>query len=238
MAEYIEQFWRSATDKDVARVMAGEVVEARFQDENKYSWFYSNLSGWSHYPYHWQDEASCFWRYCQVYAPDQWYIDKPEPGEGYRLLEKFPDEALQPGDEAFTVAGLWHKSEQARIGGRQVERIWYRRKIEQPKPEPKFKVGQRVMVARPKQKPSQHGGSDIDEFFGYADIVASVRENCEKSISYVLEGIDERAFPEDYLEAFVEPAVEPKHYTLQVGDTVETLSGLRLTVTEHGVEVT
>ena len=163
MAEYIEQFWRSATDKDVARVMAGEVVEARFQDENKYSWFYSNLSGWSHYTYHWQDEASCFWRYCQVYAPDQWFLDKPEPGEGYRLLGKFPDEPVQGGDFAYNGSG-WIELRDG-CNPTQYERIWYRRRIEPPKS-------------------------------------------------------------------------EPQHYTLAIGDTVETLNGFRLTVTEHGVEVT
>ena len=123
------------------------------------------MSGWQgNQPYKWIKATGSPFCECQVYAPPQWFLDKPEPGEGFRLLEKFPDEALQPGDEAVSVAGLWHRSEQARIGGRQVEGIWYRRRIEQPKP-------------------------------------------------------------------------EPQHYTLAVGDTVETLSGLRLTITEHGVEV-
>ena len=134
-------------------------------------------------------------------------IVKPDPGENYRLLEKSPVEALKPGDEFFVRATkFWYRSDNAETGGVQEASAWYRRKIEPVNP--KFAVGQRVMVVRPKQKPSQHGGSDIDEFFGYADIIASVRENGEKSISYVLEGIDERAFPEDYLEPFVEP-VEP-----------------------------
>ena len=210
-------------------------------------------------------------------------LEKPDPGENYRLLEKSPVEALKPGDEYF-VGGtiLWYRSDNAEFGGVQETCAWYRRKIEpvNPKfavgqrvkiigpktkpcthwigemdqhigrvdvvervhvygdksifvhlrgvkkfdfredylepavePNPKFAVGQRVRVVRPKQKPSQNGGSDIDEFFGYADIVASVRENGEKLISYVLEGIDERAFPEDYLEPVVEPveAKRPGH---------------------------
>ena len=133
---------------------------------------------------------------------------KPDPGEGYRLLEKFPDEAKLVTDEVY-LKDIQHWQQIGVDDGKQQEGYWYRRRIEQPKPEPKFAVGQRVRVVRPKQKPSQHGGSDIDEFFGYADIVASVRENGEKLISYALEGIDERDFPEGYLEPVVEP-VEAK----------------------------
>ena len=233
---YIERFWVPATSDHVTRVMAGETVEARFRDHAKGEWESSTLEGWQgHLPYKWIKATGSTYCECQVYDPPQWFLDKPDPGEGYRLLGKFPDEALQVGDEAVTVAGLWHKSEQARIGGRQVEGIWYRRKIEQPKPKPKYAVGQRVRVVRPKQKPSHHGGSDIDEFFGYADIVASVRENGEKLISYALEGIDERDFPEDYLEPVVE--LEPKHYVLKVGDTADVPSGYWINITEHGVEV-
>ena len=161
---YIEKFWRDATAADVARVMAGETVEARFRDLDREDWSEpTTLKGWTADGKRWL--GYCAWNFCQVYSPPRWWLDKPEPGEGYRLLAKEPDEALQPGDEAVSVAGLWHKSEQARIGGRQVEGIWYRRRIEQPKP-------------------------------------------------------------------------EPKHYVLQVGDTVETGNGFSLIVTEHGVEVT
>ncbi len=34
----IEQFWRDATADDVARVMKGETVEARFRDEESEGW--------------------------------------------------------------------------------------------------------------------------------------------------------------------------------------------------------
>ena len=161
MAEYIEQFWRPATSADVTRVMDAVTVEARFRDEDKDQWRNGCLQGWM--KGYWSANGA-MWTHCQVYSPPQYWLDKPEPGEGYRLLAKFPDEALQAGDEAASVAGLWHKSEQARIGGRQVKGVWYRRRIEQPKP-------------------------------------------------------------------------SSQHYTLAIGDTVETLNGLRLTVTEHGVEV-
>lgn len=161
--EQIEAFYRDATDKDVARVMKGEKVEARFQDQKNYSWFYSNLSGWKDGPFPWGDEAVCFWQFCQVYDPPQWYVDKPEPGEGYRLLAKFPAEALQPGDEVFQL-GAWRPSVNHSYSQGQSSENWYRRRIEQPKP-------------------------------------------------------------------------EPKHYTLQVGDTADVPSGHRITVTEHGIEV-
>ena len=207
-----EKFWRDATAADVARVMEGATIEARFRDCASGEWKCRALVGWSRGgesdSFVWASTGLVHWRYCQVYDPPQWFRDKPNPGDEYRLLGKFPDEALQRGDEALGTNGKWSQSYQAKSSGVQVDCIWYRRKIEPVNP--KFAVGQRVMVVRPKQKPSQHGGSDIDEFFGYADIVASVRENGEKLISYVLEGIDERAFPEDYLE----PVVEPVELTL------------------------
>ena len=136
-SERIEQFYRDATAADVARAMNGEEVEARFQDEKNYCWFYSNLSGWRHGPFPWGDEALCFWTYCQVYDPPQWFRDKPEPGEGYRLLGKLPDEDLQPGDEVWLERKEWVPSYGAATCDAQQADAWYRRRIEQPKPEPK-----------------------------------------------------------------------------------------------------
>ena len=139
---YIEKFWRDATAADVARVMAGEAVEARFRDDATERWIEGlRLGGWTkdnRYP--WLDESRSEWTHCQVYDPPQWFINKPEPGEGYRLLEKFPDEALQPGDEARLESGLWVRSDSADTGKPQQINAWYRRRIEQPKPEPKHYV--------------------------------------------------------------------------------------------------
>lgn len=139
---YIEKFWRDATAADVSRVMAGETVEARFRYGALERWVEGLLlAGWTkdnRYP--WLDESRSGWTFCQVYAPPQWYLDKPEPGEGYRLLAKFPDEALQPGDEAFEASGRWSTSYLVKSFGVQVEGVWYRRRIEQPKPEPKHYV--------------------------------------------------------------------------------------------------
>ena len=163
---YIEKFWRPATDKDVLRVMKGDEVEARFRDEVGERWVGgSRLGGWvkdNRYP--WLDESRSGWTHCQVYDPDQWYLDKPEPGEGYRLLGKFPDEPVQGGDFAFDRSMGWIEL-RGGCNPAQGQGIWYRRRIEQPKP-------------------------------------------------------------------------EPKHYVLQVGDTCDVPSGHRITVTEHGVEVT
>ena len=231
MSGYIEKFWRDATAADVARVMAGEVVEARFRDLDREDWSKpATLKGWTADGKKWL--GFCTWNCCQVYDPPQWFIDKPDPGEGFRLLAKEPDEAKLPTDEYFAPnCRQWIQVQGD--NGIQKPELWYRRRIEQPKPEPKYAVGQRVRVVKPKQKTAQNGGSDIDEFFGYADIVASVRENGGKFISYVLEGIDDRDFPEDYLEPVVEP--EPKHYTLQVGETVEFPDGAIVEALEKGI---
>lgn len=159
-----EAFYRDATAADVARAMKGEEVEARFSNK-MIGFFNSALNGWTKdcLPYVWVDGDGSHWKFCQVYAPPQWYVDKPEPGEGYRLLAKFPDEPVQVEDFVFEKHRGWVR---LRTGGdsTQVAGCWYRRKIEQPKP-------------------------------------------------------------------------EPKHYTLNVGDTIETPSLLRIAVTERGIEI-
>ena len=159
---YIEKFWRNATAADVARVMAGETVEARFRDHETQKWGVPfPLGGWCDGVWKKKDLAS--WNFCQVYDPPQWFIDKPEPGEGYRLLGKEPDEPVQGGDFFKNTGGRWIELTSG-CNPAQVECIWYRRKLE-PKP-------------------------------------------------------------------------EPKHYTLQVGDTISTPSWRQAIVTEHGIEVT
>jgi hypothetical protein len=134
----IEEFWRDATAEDVAKVMRGEKVEARFRDYDHADWTeFDLLGGFAtsiNYPVSWFDVGGVRWFLCQVYDPPQWYTDKPDPGEGYRLLEKFPAEDLQPGDEWFEPAPFetgWKVSHNER----QATFLWYRRRIEPNSPE-------------------------------------------------------------------------------------------------------
>jgi hypothetical protein len=135
MEEKIEQFYRDATADDVARVMKGEAVWARFRDDDTGPWYPRNLAGWS-------DSAFCCdsgsaWIKCQVYDPPEILKNKPDPGEGWRLLEKFPPEELQEGDEAWGnyQDNEWGKSDYAERGCRhQSGKLWYRRRIEKNNP--------------------------------------------------------------------------------------------------------
>ena len=236
---YIEKFWRPATDKDVVDVMNSKEIEARFRDGAADRWIgESSLGGWvkdTCYP--WLDESRSGWTYCQVYAPPQWFLDKPKPGEGYRLLGKFPDEALQPGDEAFNLrgGGKWEPSFNVETGYGQNESTWYRRRIEPPKLEPKFKVGQLVKIVGPVcgEGPIYNWTKDMDQFIGVVGTVRLKPTQDPEGIFYAVGDIVGWSFREDYLEAFV----EPKHYVLQVGDTVSTPSGRQAIVTELGIEV-
>jgi hypothetical protein len=74
------------------------------------------------------------WKQCQVYREPSWHAERPDPGPGRRLLGKFPDEELKPGDECFGASGEWGSSYYATIGGNQVSDIWYRRRIEPVEP--------------------------------------------------------------------------------------------------------
>ena len=128
----IEQFWRDATAEDISRMMKGENVNARFRDKNSHEWTASGelLAGYdSTEESKWIDDTGCPWRLCQVYDPPQWYLDKPDPGEGFRLLEKFPSEPKLATDDFWS--NLDKKWKLVASGsGLQEHGVWYRRRIE------------------------------------------------------------------------------------------------------------
>jgi hypothetical protein len=141
--EKIEQFWQDATADDVARVMAGETVEARFRDEDSETWkdgeFLGGCKAYRTRRIRFIDLDGVFWEQCQVYREPSWYANKPDPGPGYRLLGKLPDEPKLGTDEC------WNPSERKwqqvkNDDGIQEYQAWYRRRIEAVEPEPKHYV--------------------------------------------------------------------------------------------------
>ena len=129
----IEQFWRDAKHGDVARVMNREAVEARFRDRIDQEWKPGLLSGWSKIDksdsLQWVSSEGASWRYCQVYDPPQWYTDKPDPGEGYRILH--PDERVEKGDEYYSPANnMWLLSGSPDTCDCKQANFPYRRRIE------------------------------------------------------------------------------------------------------------
>ncbi len=136
----IEQFWRDATAADVARVMKGEKVEARFRDSVIHLWLERlaltgvniSLDGKPR----WIASKEKSWVFCQVYDPPQWWLDRPDPGEGWRLLEKFPDEMKGLDDEEWDVSErLWKWNPLIASLYDQHQTLWYRRRIEPNSPE-------------------------------------------------------------------------------------------------------
>jgi hypothetical protein len=145
-SEKIEAFWENATADDVARVMAGETVEARFRDDDHCGYTEGILAGWTKGDPSWlfsdQAHGQSYFETCQVYREPSWWTDKPDPGPGFRLLEKFPDEELKPGDDAWDVWNdkQWRMSDSANGRLPQGKDIWYRRRLEPVEPEPKHCV--------------------------------------------------------------------------------------------------
>ena len=128
-SEKIEAFWVDATADDVARVMAGGVVEARFRDHERDTWNDRRLAGWIKEREHqWRStEIGGRWNFCQVYREPSWWLNKPDPGPGWRLLGKFPPEELQPEDDWWGVESKdWLPSRRACRGEQQDEDVWYR----------------------------------------------------------------------------------------------------------------
>ncbi len=139
MSEKIEQFWRSATADDVARVVNGEKIAMRYRESEDDKWsteklFLAGYDASDTDGYNWLSNKGDMLSCCQVYDPPAWFVNKPDPGEGFRMLEKFPPESKLPTDEYWSnVCSQW-----LQIGGSdatpqadrlQVENVWYRRRI-------------------------------------------------------------------------------------------------------------
>lgn len=129
--QFIERYWRDATPADAIKEPP---MVARFRDDNGGEWKWNGrLLGIDR-----SVISGCLWcaknaafRYCQVY-------DAPDPGEGWRLIDP-NTETLQEGD-GLTVSSH-RESGWVEIQVRPnswSERDFYRRRIEQPKPEPRY----------------------------------------------------------------------------------------------------
>ncbi len=134
----IEQFWRDATADDVARVVRGETIEARFAiskgDWSGKEWVEFStdgiclrLGGWSEG--FWVDSDGDDYKQCQVYDPPAWFLNKPDPGEGWRLLGKFPHEPITGTDDYWNTAKAKWMPIVKLATNKQREKTWYRRRI-------------------------------------------------------------------------------------------------------------
>ena len=130
---YIERYWRDAKPEDAIKEPP---MVARFRDDDGESIERNfRLLGWSRFD---RRNSGCLWysdgvgcyRHCQVY-------DAPDPGEGWRLID-IENECPQECDE---FREDWQKHWQSRGEFSDTyfaPKTHYRRRIEQPKPEPKY----------------------------------------------------------------------------------------------------
>jgi hypothetical protein len=138
----IEQFWRDATADDVAEIVkAGNAKEARFRDELKDHWISGSnsfLAGGvvSHREViTWISKTTIRWQHCQVYDPPEILKNKPDPGEGFRLLGKFPHEPIIGTDDYWSTAKAKWMPIVKLTTNKQPEKTWFRRRIETNSPE-------------------------------------------------------------------------------------------------------
>jgi hypothetical protein len=131
VSDKIEQFWRPATPDDVAMIMrTGKPIAARFRNQDDEEWEYNWLCGWES-SLNYLNELANPRKQCQVYDPPAWFVNKPDPGEGYRLLDKFPPEELWSSDEVWNdIVKAWDQTTRLT----QCENLWYRRRIEANSP--------------------------------------------------------------------------------------------------------
>jgi|688.fasta_scaffold02580_59 hypothetical protein len=209
----VEAFWQDATADDVARVMAGETVEARFRDDEKSAWFISGLAGWTAGIIQWYSTDGDYWNHCQVYREPSWWTNKPDPGPGYRLLEKLPDEEPQLGDSVFCPdSEIWLELEAGFDPG-QLPTHWYRRRIEQ------LLSGHRWLA----------NGDRLESGDLYYEKGALLEVGHEYWGNKVV-------LAEAFMRKIEQPGPEPKHYVLRVGDSVETPSGHKIKAVSPGLE--
>lgn len=125
--EYIERYWRDATPQDaiaeppmVARFKTDDPGPVRYIIDKLVGVIRTNAWMWR--------TATGGYLHCQVY-------DAPDPGEGWRLIDT-ANEKWQEGDEIYEHStGTWRK----RLAPFQDWALSVnRRRIEQPKPEPKY----------------------------------------------------------------------------------------------------
>jgi hypothetical protein len=214
----IEAFWENATADDVARVMAGETVEARFRDDEGGKWLESDhsLGGYDSTEEFckWISSTGCHWRFCQVYREPSWWLNRPDPGPGYRLLEKSPDEDPKSEDDWFNPESkIWLPSIRACRGEQQDEDIWYRRRIEQ------LLSGHRWLT----------NGDRLESGDLYYEKGSLLEVGHEYWGNKVM-------LAEAFMRKIEQPKPEPKHYILRVGDSVETPSGHKIKAVSPGVE--
>jgi len=130
----IEQFWRDATAKDTT---SGKHLASRFRDYPNGGWADNRtLAGWRRIAGEpsllFYDDAGVAWTHCQVYDPPQWWLDKPDPGEGWRLLAS--GEKLLESDQFFNSVGDWVGACLKWSGGFVQDGLFYRRRIEPENP--------------------------------------------------------------------------------------------------------
>jgi hypothetical protein len=109
----------------------GRPLPARVRNEEGDSWL-DDAFLWGWINGNWAARGA-YWNFCQVYREPAWYTERPDPGPGYRLLGKFPDEPVRGGDFVYRSDGVWLELVNE-CNPMQGPRIWYRRRIEPVEP--------------------------------------------------------------------------------------------------------
>lgn len=128
MTDYIERYWRDATPQDAIKEPP---MVARFRYKDAEDWVIGKLIYWDRSREPWNSETWDRFERCQVY-------DAPDPGEGWRLVDP-NTETLQEGDGLMVSSHRESGWVEIQVRPNSwSERDFYRRRIEQPKPEPRY----------------------------------------------------------------------------------------------------
>lgn len=129
MSKYVEEFWKEVKPEDflknrdiIVRVRNGHTGWSGptkldgftlYTDKDKVTW-YANGSLY--------DE-------CQMYDPPEYWLNKPTPNPGYRLLNKFPHEDIAIDDEYWNSTSKRWITVTSPYSNKQPDEVWFSRRI-------------------------------------------------------------------------------------------------------------
>lgn len=155
MSKYVEEFWKEVKPEDFLKnrdmIVRLRTIHKGMVGNGASDWSGpTKLDGFTLYTdkdkVTWYANGSLYDE-CQMYDPPEYWLNKPTPNPGFRLLNKFPHEDIAIGDEGWNTRSKCWVTVKSPSSNKQPDEVWFSRRIEEPKaPKAKFEVGDPVRV--------------------------------------------------------------------------------------------
>jgi len=155
VSEYVEEFWKEVKPEDflknrdmIVRVRNGHIGWSAPTKLDGYTLtsdsaceminLHVNNKAWGMpefppvpvtYKVTWYANGSLYDE-CQMYDPPEYWLNKPTPNPGYRLLNKYPHENVFIGDECWNAKSKCWVYVGSPSSNKQPDEVWFSRRIE------------------------------------------------------------------------------------------------------------